>query len=539
MSRSALEREHLVKLKVPTAPSLGANTASVVLPPLPPSVMPLPPFPISGIGLSGLTTNNVQGITIPNMLLYQNQMTIPNNITPASLSAPIPFVPIPLTGEDDDNEPEPGQTTLVKYLPIHGNQTNFNINNLLFNNIMENEYFRALYQLRTYHEVIDEIYRTVTHVEPWSQGTSRIPSSPFCLLVKLLLMKLTVKQMNGLLNTSDGVYIRAIGFLYLRYACSPTDLWKWYEPYLEDEEELHPSTDKSFTMTIGEFCIKLLTDMNYYNTTLPRIPVPIERKMKVMLLLLEEKKRRRRVNLRARESGAFADGDKVRAIYSDAENEPAWYDAVIDYKDNDNENKYWVTFPEYGNQECIDLGDMELIQKTKEKDDRRKNSRDRHHGRSSRDRNDRDDDRQRSKRGRSRSDSRKRSRSKSENRDRGSRADQSNLLEKVLNSDRERSAAIGRNYGHRPTSYKGSLSLKLDRYTVRQKSPSPEHRRPSGRNRSRSRSPMRQSGNDNNRKGRDDTNSKNTHSSQSKADESMQNKKLKMLMDRYGDASAK
>ena len=44
-----------------------------------------------------------------------------------------------------------------------------------------------------------------------------------------------------------------------------------------------------------------------------------------------------------------------------------------------------------------------------------------------------------------------------------------NLLEQVLQNERAASAAVGRNYGHRPTSYKGSLSLKADRYTARQK----------------------------------------------------------------------
>ena len=43
-------------------------------------------------------------------------------------------------------------------LPIHGNQSNYNINSLLFNNIMESEYFKALYQLGTYHEVIGNSY---------------------------------------------------------------------------------------------------------------------------------------------------------------------------------------------------------------------------------------------------------------------------------------------------------------------------------------------------------------------------------------------
>jgi pre-mRNA-splicing factor 38B len=59
----------------------------------------------------------------------------------------------------------------------------------------------------------------------------------------------------------------------------------------------------------GEYCIKLLTDMQYFGTTLPRIPVPIERKMKVMLLLLDEKKRRRRTN--DKDIDLFCEGAKV------------------------------------------------------------------------------------------------------------------------------------------------------------------------------------------------------------------------------------
>src|SRR6202007_3305982 len=103
------------------------------------------------------------------------------------------YAPIPLTGDEEDTDVDP--TVKTNVLPMHGNTSNYNINNLLYNNILENEYFKALYQLRTYHEVIDEIYRSVEHVEPWQTGTSRFPSTSFCLMVKFMLMKLTVKQM--------------------------------------------------------------------------------------------------------------------------------------------------------------------------------------------------------------------------------------------------------------------------------------------------------------------------------------------------------
>ena len=457
MSRSALEREIIVQQskKIPTS-SIPSN---VPPPPVPPPIHLFSKAP---------PALHVAAAVIP----AANAATMP--AIPIPIPAAIPLMhpayqqasfgyPMPaIENHEEDEDPNDKRS---EKLPMYGNSTTFNINNLLFNNIMENEYFRALYQLRTYHEVIDEIYRSVNHVEPWQTGTTRYPSTAFCLLVKFMLMKLTLKQMKGLLSTNDSPLVRAIGFLYLRYTSPPTDLWQWFEPYLEDDEEIQPSSDTSVRMSIGSFCSKLLTDMQYYGTTLPRIPIPIERKMKVMLLLLEEKKRRRRANARSKELGLFCPGAKVKAIYSDDKNEPAWYEAVIDSADKDVENKYWVTFPEYGNTEYVDLGDMELIDSTgkaKPKDNnqerdrsdsrgRRRDSRDRDRDSRPRDR-DRDDSRDRDRR-RRRSDSRS-SRSRSRDRD-GGGGDSENLLEKVLKSERDASAAVGRNYGHRPASYKG------------------------------------------------------------------------------------
>lgn len=168
-----------------------------------------------------------------------------------------PYAPIPPTGDEEDYEPEAKKNAL----PIHGNTSNFNINTLLHSNILQSDYFRALYQLRTYHEVLQEIESSVSHVEPWQTGTCRVPSTAFCLLLKLMLMKVTLKQMKGMLNYEGFPAIRAIGFLYLRYTCPPPDLWKWFEEYLEDDEEIRPSADQSIKMTIGQYCKLLLTEM--------------------------------------------------------------------------------------------------------------------------------------------------------------------------------------------------------------------------------------------------------------------------------------
>ncbi|XP_052490367.1 pre-mRNA splicing factor SR-like 1 isoform X3 [Gossypium raimondii] len=132
-------------------------------------------------------------------------------------------------------------------------------------NILSSDYFKELYRLKTYHEVIDEIYNQVDHVEPWMTGNCRGPSTAFCLLYKFFTMKLTVKQMHGLLKHPDSPYIRAIGFLYLRYAADPKTLWSWFEPYIKDEEEFSPGSSGRMT-TMGVYVRDLLLGQNFWTT---------------------------------------------------------------------------------------------------------------------------------------------------------------------------------------------------------------------------------------------------------------------------------
>ena len=52
-------------------------------------------------------------------------------------------------------------------LPIHGNEKTMNLNHLILTNIQSSPYFKVnLYELKTYHEVIDEIYYKVR----WGSG---------------------------------------------------------------------------------------------------------------------------------------------------------------------------------------------------------------------------------------------------------------------------------------------------------------------------------------------------------------------------------
>ncbi|KAF8566937.1 hypothetical protein P879_10791 [Paragonimus westermani] len=214
-------------------------------------------------------------------------------VDPLACSAPV----------DDEEE---DQTPRGNILKLWGNQQTMNLNTMIYTNIVQSPYFKTnLIELKTYHEVIDEIYYKVEHLEPWERGsrkiggqtgmcggvrgvgTGGIVSTAFCLLYKLFTLKLTRKQLKGLLDHPDSPYIRALGFMYIRYCLSPEDFWWWYSPYLDDQEELDVKAGGGCTMTIGAMLESWLTKLDWFSTLFPRIPVPVQKK-------LEEKLRIRR-----------------------------------------------------------------------------------------------------------------------------------------------------------------------------------------------------------------------------------------------------
>lgn len=181
-------------------------------------------------------------------------------------------------------------------LPLWGNESTMNLNPLILANIQGSSYFKvSLFKLKTYHEVVDEIYYQVKHLEPWERGSRKtsgqtgmcggvrgvgaggIVSTAFCLLYKLYTLRLTRKQINGLLTHGDSPYIRALGFMYLRFTQPPADLYDWYEPYLLDEEEIDVKAGGGQTMTIGQMIRQWLTKLDWFSTLFPRIPVPIQK----------------------------------------------------------------------------------------------------------------------------------------------------------------------------------------------------------------------------------------------------------------------
>lgn len=267
--------------------------------------------------------------------------------------------------------------------------------------------------------------------------------------------------MKLMLNHVDSPYIRCVGFLYLRYVCEPTRLWEWVFPYLYDQEPVQISASSSkrqqAQMTVGDYVRSLLTDLDYMGTRLPRLPVAIERDMKVKMLEAERIEHRAMNHTRDSYAMKYFEsvGSRIRALYGDEENPIMWYEAVVDrVVRTDDETgvefarpKFLVTFPEYGNTELVTLGEIDL---PGGRDDRRGDSRDMRGNR-----NDYDD---RSRNGQSRKRDRHERDWSSLSGKEHFNDDKQDLMQEVLRRERENSAAKGKAYASRPATFKETLS---------------------------------------------------------------------------------
>ena len=91
--------------------------------------------------------------------------------------------------------------------------------------------------MRTFEEVVLEIITQVRYTDAWVVGANGVPSSFFCCLYRLMLLRLTERQVYTLVrpdmlyNGTDFVaarnnpFVRAAGLIFIRFVCPPDQLW--------------------------------------------------------------------------------------------------------------------------------------------------------------------------------------------------------------------------------------------------------------------------------------------------------------------------
>lgn len=266
-------------------------------------------------------------------------------------------------------------------LPLWGPDDAFHLNPVLLEKIIKSSYFQKYCRdITNWSTLVDEIYYSVKHLEPWDVGGE--PSVAFCLLTRLMTLRCTEKQMKLLLDHVDSPYIRGVGFLYLRFVGEPRSIFRWIEPYFDDDEPIEiistskkrhgKSRPRQQKENIGGFVRRLFSpsERDFYGTTLPRLPSQVERDLEVKIHLASHIEHRAKKHLSNYKTMDFFKtlGSKVMALYGDEENPVQWYEAVVDRvvtRDDVTSReldrpKFVVTFPEYGNTEIVRLGEMEM-----------------------------------------------------------------------------------------------------------------------------------------------------------------------------------
>lgn len=240
---------------------------------------------------------------------------------------------------------KPLELSQYEFIPVT-DQSSCNLNPLLHNNILSCHYFKELYNTKhSFGEMCLEITEKVTSVEPWALGQIGIPSTIFCCLYRLMLMKLNIYQLKLLINNGEltsemqnpavyavldinintklkpSIFLKTVGYLYLRFLANPIELLTWFEPdlgnvnqyplLLKANKDLEHGITSSTSIDIefGEFLDKVLRNTDYYNTRFPKIPVLIEKE--IINKLDEYKEFRKRKNANIEEFDSLRVGSRI------------------------------------------------------------------------------------------------------------------------------------------------------------------------------------------------------------------------------------
>lgn len=359
--------------------------------------------------------------------------------------------------ENDEKEKIANSVTIkenIEYNNLQEVSVSGNLNSLLLNNILSCQYFKEVVIFKNYQDLIVEIKNNVTNIEAWAVGISGVPSTFFCCFYRLILLNLSSNQIRGLLNSSN-IYIKISGLLYLRFLANPNYLWIYLSPFLEDETLFYPSIDRKYKISIGEYVVSILKEYNHYGTRLPRIPIQIERDIRMKLICYKERKKRKKENIKNIDK--ITNGKKVKIYsYDDKNNSKSEIGKVFNFNFNNsttNRNHLMVNIEVNGKVRQLSLGDFDLmsseseIEEGEDKEESEKKKKERRHHHHSRHH--------------SHSKHRERSRSKED------------IRKKVLEDEKETALAHGKDYAIKPTSFKKSISVKVPGVHKKKSSRSP------------------------------------------------------------------
>ena len=361
---------------------------------------------------------------------------------------------------------------LQQNLPLTGN-----INSLLCNNILSCQYFKEVVIVKNFNEIISEIDKNVTNIEAWAIGVFGVPSTFFCCFYKIFLLNPNEYQINTLL-THKNIYVRITGILFLRFYSEPEYLFDYLKKYLKETKEyFFPTVDKKTKINLKEYVIDLFRELNHYGTILPRIPIKIEREIKMKIILFEEEEKRIENNLNNIKK--FNIGMDINVYFNDGKSEKG----IL--KEFDKNKIGSIKVEVKGKEMTVGIGNIELIEYSyfekkfrkndnndnenyyyyKKKEDEKKINNDdknnhnkHHHNHSHHSHNHSHSHSHKNKKEHSKSHSSSSLKKKERSRDKEIKGD---LYEQILEEEKKNSLAKGKYYSYMPTSYKKGLSVNV------------------------------------------------------------------------------
>mmetsp|Transcript_20907 Transcript_20907/g.33720 ORF Transcript_20907/g.33720 Transcript_20907/m.33720 type:complete len:427 (-) Transcript_20907:241-1521(-) len=260
-----------------------------------------------------------------------------------------------LLGGEDANDDHLSQQVAAKNLVPMKVDGNFNMTAMLARKIQASEYFKSLRELTTVPQLADEIKHNVRSLDPWMKTPNGDAATAFCALYRLCELRPTRKQLTSMLSQKDAPFVRALGFLFLRFAAPADQLLEWFEPYFFDMEQFRPLEESSKPWTLGAWIESLLEESKFGGVILPRFPYKIEQSLRSRIDLLREERKRFDRNFTRKER--FVAGTKVEALYSE---DGKWYAAEV-VGPAEGEGYIIVHFTAYEDQGVVSLGAVRLL----------------------------------------------------------------------------------------------------------------------------------------------------------------------------------
>jgi len=160
--------------------------------------------------------------------------------------------------------------------------------------ILSDRFFTQVLTNSSVSEIRNTIFSCDT-CEPEIRGSTSLDTSPspfFCSVFRMLTLKLTEGQLQGLLNNRSR-WVRCAGFLYVRLGVHFDRYWELLSDALMDPEEFVPFPDRGGErMSEGQFVEQLLTKEKYCDFSLPRLAAAQRRVLNERLVLYEQFRQR-------------------------------------------------------------------------------------------------------------------------------------------------------------------------------------------------------------------------------------------------------